>query len=62
MITVDFYFETKIGTELTGHLECVDFDDAMDIASKFAEWCDCSGYRLRRCDINDIKKEDIDEV
>ena len=58
MITVDFYYETKIGTELNGQIKCIDFDDAMDVACKVAEWCDCCGYHLRRCDINEIRKEE----
>lgn len=58
MITVDFTYETQLGTQLKGHMEALDFDDIMEAVTKIADWCNVLGYNLRRCDINDIIKED----
>lgn len=57
MITADFTYETQLGTQLKGHFEALDFDDIMEAVTKIADWCNVLGYKLRRCDINDIISE-----
>ena len=56
MIKANFSYETQLGTQLLGHLEALDFDDIMEAVTKIADWCNALGYKLRRCDINDIKE------
>lgn len=64
MITADFTYVTKtIGTKFKGQIECRDFDEAMEAAEKIADWCSTCGFRLLRCDINEILsiEEESDE-
>ena len=64
MITADFTYETKtVGTKFTGRIECRDFDEAIEADTKIADWCSTCGFRLVRCDINEILsiEENIDE-
>ena len=64
MITADFWYQTKnLGTQLHGHLECIDIDDAMEAVQKMMDWCSFCGFIFKRCDINDISsiKEGSDE-
>ena len=62
MIKVEFTYTTKIGTELKGSLECLDFDEAMEALTKLIDWCDIDGFRMRKCDILDIPKEVVHEM
>lgn len=53
-INIDFTYETKLGTTLTGRLECLDYDEVGDIMTAVIEWCETNGFRMRRIDINRI--------
>ena len=57
MITADFTYETKTGLLLHGHIEGLDFEDAMDAVVKVIDWCEERGFKMKRCDINDVKLE-----
>lgn len=58
MVTADFTYETQFGTIMfKGHVEALDFDDIMEAVTKIADYCNVLGYKLRRCDINDIKED-----
>ena len=56
-IIIDFTYETKLGTKLTGQMECLDFDDITDIIKAVTEWCEDNGFKMKRIDINRIDKE-----
>ena len=57
MIIAEFTYETKGESLLHGTVECLDFDDAMEALEKMIDWCDTQGFKMRRCDIKDIKPE-----
>ena len=56
-IIIDFTYETKIGTKLTGQLECLDYDEVGDIMTAVIEWCETNGFKMKRIDINRLDKE-----
>ena len=65
MITADFTYVTKtVGTKFSGRIECRDFDEAMEASVKIADWCSACGFRLLKCDINEVLsiEEEPDEV
>lgn len=57
MITTDFTSETKTGLLLHWHIEGLYFDDVMEVLEKVIDWCEERGFKMKRCDINDIKLE-----
>ena len=57
-VIIDFTYETKFGTKLTGRMECLDYDEVGDLIIAVIEWCEANGFKMRRCDINRIDKED----
>lgn len=56
-IIIDFTYETKLGSKLTGQLECLDYDEAGDIMTAVIEWCETNGFKMKRIDINRLDKE-----
>ena len=56
-IIIDFTYETKLGTKLTGRLECLDYDEVGDIMTAVIEWCETNGFKMKRIDINRLDKE-----
>lgn len=56
-IIIDFTYETKMGTKLTGQLECIDYDEVGDIMTAVIEWCETNGFKMKRIDINRLDKE-----
>ena len=57
-VIIDFTYETKYGTKLTGQMECLDYDELGDLIIAVIEWCEANGFKMRRCDITRIDKED----
>lgn len=57
-VIINFTYETKYGTMFTGKMECFDFDETGDIITAVIEWCETSGFKMRRIDINRVDKED----
>lgn len=57
-IIIDFTYETKLGSKLTGQLECLDYDETGDIITAVIEWCETNGFKMKRIDINRLDKED----
>lgn len=56
-IIIDFTYETKLGTKLSGQMECLDYDEIGDIMTAVIEWCQTNGFKMKRIDINRIDKE-----
>ena len=56
-IIIDFTYETKLGTKLTGQMKCLDFDDITDLIKAVTEWCEGNGFMMKRIDINRIDEE-----
>ena len=56
-IIIDFTYETKNGTKLTGQLECLDYDEVGDIMTAVIEWCETNGFKMKRIDINRLDME-----
>lgn len=57
-VIIDFLYETKLGTKLTGQMECLDSDEAGDIITAVIEWCEGNGFKMKRVDINRLDKEE----
>ena len=55
-VNIDFTYEIKSGTKLTGRMECLDYDQTGDIITAVIEWCETNGFQMRRVDINLIDK------
>ena len=53
MITADFTYETKIGTTMNAHLQCIDFDDVGSSITFMLEWMEDNGYRMKSISIVD---------
>ena len=64
MMTANFTYESNVGNKFNGRIECRDFDEAMDVAEKIADWCSSYGFRFLRCYIYDNLsiEEEHDEV
>ena len=56
-IIIDFTYETKLGTKLSGQLECTDYDEVGDIMTAVIEWCETNGFKMKRIDINRLDME-----
>ena len=57
-VIIDFTYETKFGTKLTGQMECLDYDESGNLISAILSWCEENGFKMRRIDMNRIDKED----
>ena len=57
MITIDFTYQSRLGTFFHAQVECLDFDQTGDIITSMIDWCESNGFRMRRCDINERSKE-----
>ena len=57
--TADLNYKTRAGTELTNHVEFIDFVDVTEYVKSFNEYLSDCDYTLLRCDLHRVVREDM---
>lgn len=53
MNTAVMTYVTPAGKELTANIECLDFEDSMDMLEHVMDWCNTRNFKLKQCVIHD---------
>ena len=55
---IHFRYVSRLGTKFYARMEALDYDQAVNMIQKFADWCDENGFTMKHIEINDYEAKE----